>query len=194
MRRLIIAGLCALLFAPIASACGPTRQKHVTSLEINAPANAVWAVVGNYADFNWTGRVVKIEATGGLVPEVARRQLIFRSGAVFADALSAYEPENKLIAFMTETEDVKELPVRNYASRIVVRELDGHTIVEWRGAFVRGYPNNDPPPELSDEAALAAVKAFQEQALKNLKKLIEEKSLSFRLGRFRRPSTSHSRR
>ena len=41
--------------------------------------------------------------------------------------------------------------------------------MEWRGAFYRGYMNNDPPPELSDEAAVKAVIAYQKAGLEGLK-------------------------
>lgn len=156
-----------------ALACGPTRNKHVTSVEIDAPAAKVWAVVGNYADFGWTGKVATTDATGDLAPDVARRKLTFGTGAVFTDQLITLDPAKMTIAFLTETEDVHELPVDNYASRITVREENGHAVVEWRAAFVRGYPKNDPPPELSDEAAVKAVTAFQETALQNLKHTLE---------------------
>jgi hypothetical protein len=45
--------------------------------------------------------------------------------------------------------------------------------VEWKGAFYRGYMNNDPPPELSDEAAQKAVAAFQKEGLDALKTKLE---------------------
>jgi hypothetical protein len=157
----------------LAFACGPTRNKHVTTIEIDAPASKAWKVVGNYADFGWTGKIVQTDATGELVPDVARRKLTFHSGAVFTDQLSVLDPEQMTIAFMTDSEDVQELPVRNYASRITVRDENGRAMVEWRGAFVRGYPNNDPPPELSDDAAIKAVTVFQKSALENLKRMLE---------------------
>lgn len=45
--------------------------------------------------------------------------------------------------------------------------------VEWKGAFYRGYVNNDPPPELSDEAAVKAVTGVYKDGLAALKKKIE---------------------
>ena len=48
-------------------------------------------------------------------------------------------------------------------------------MVEWRGAFYRGYPNNDPPPEQNDEAALKAVTGVYRSGLGNLKKMMESK-------------------
>ncbi len=73
------------------------------------------------------------------------------------------------------TVDVKVLPVNNYSSTIdVVPGADGKTsTVEWHGAFYRGYPNNDPPPDLNDEAAIKAVTGIYRAGLDALKKKIE---------------------
>lgn len=70
--------------------------------------------------------------------------------------------------------DVKVLPVNNYSSTITVLPAEGgKSTVEWRGAFYRGYPNNDPPPELNDDAAIKAVTALYRKGLDNLKKKFE---------------------
>ncbi len=70
--------------------------------------------------------------------------------------------------------DMKVLPVTNYSSTIIVLPAEGgKSTVEWRGAFYRGYPNNDPPPELNDEAALNAVSGVYRAGLDNLKKKVE---------------------
>ena len=50
---------------------------------------------------------------------------------------------------------------------------DGHSLVEWRGAFYRGYPNNDPPEELNDEAAIKAVTGVYRAGLDHLKQALE---------------------
>ena len=52
----------------------------------------------------------------------------------------------------------------------------GGSLVEWGGAFYRGYPNNDPPPELNDEAAIAAVTGLYHDGLEGLKAKIENGS------------------
>jgi Polyketide cyclase / dehydrase and lipid transport len=66
------------------------------------------------------------------------------------------------------------LPVNNYSSTITVLPAEcGKSTVEWRGAFYRGYPNNDPPPELNDDAAIKAVTALYREGLDNLKKKFE---------------------
>ena len=77
-------------------------------------------------------------------------------------------------SYRIDTVDVKVLPVNNYSSTITVLPADGgKSTVEWRGAFYRGYPNNDPPPELNDEAGIKAVTAIYRKGLENLKQKVE---------------------
>ena len=72
--------------------------------------------------------------------------------------------------------DVKVLPVNNYTSHLTVTaDGEGKSKVQWRGAFYRGFPNNDPPPEQNDEAAVKAVTGVYQSGLANLKKLAEKK-------------------
>ena len=157
-------------------ACGPNRNREVTTIEINAPADRVWSIVGNYADFGWTGRIAKTQANGGTKPETAKRTITFSSGAIFTDTLTAYEPDQLSLTFRTDDEDISEMPVEGYISKLTVRDDNGKSIVEWRGAFSRSYLKSDPPPEQSDDAAIAAVRAFQEASLASLKRKIENGS------------------
>ena len=59
----------------------------------------------------------------------------------------------------------------NYSSTLSVKpgSAAGTTLVEWRGAVYRGYPNNDPPPDKNDEAAVAAVTGIDKTGLAHLK-------------------------
>ncbi|MEQ1672051.1 MAG: SRPBCC family protein, partial [Hyphomicrobium sp.] len=168
-------GLVALAPA-VAFACGPTRNKETTAIQIDAPADKVWAVVGNYDDMSWNAAVIKTEPTGRSVPDVSKRTLTLTSGKVLTDVLTTLDPTERTISFMTENEDTSAMPVRGYASKISVQDNGGKAIVEWRGAFVRGYANNDPPPDLNDDAAIKAVAAYQKAALASLKLKIESGS------------------
>jgi len=76
---------------------------------------------------------------------------------------------------MIDEANVKALPVSSYGSSITVKVGDnGGSIITWKGGFYRGYMNNDPPPELNDEAALNAVTAVYDAGLANVKKLAEQ--------------------
>ncbi|CAN1721141.1 mxaD protein [Hyphomicrobium sp. 1Nfss2.1] len=175
MNRIVIAALALAAALPmLANAHGPSRKKEISTIEIDAPADKVWEVVGNYRDMGWHPQIDKTEADPGeYKKEVTKRKLTFKNGAIFTDTLTRYEPENKTIAFLTNDEDLKTLPVEGYSSTISVADEGGKSKVEWKGAFYRGYMNNDPPPELSDKAAIAAVTAFQKEGLEALKAKLE---------------------
>jgi hypothetical protein len=76
--------------------------------------------------------------------------------------------------------DVKVLPVNNYSSHLTVEPVEGSdgkkSTVTWKGAFYRGYMNNDPPENLNDAAAVKAVTGIYESGLAALKKQIESGS------------------
>lgn len=56
----------SLLWAGYAQAHGPTRQKLSESIEINAPPEAVWAIVGDFAHpEKWLPMVESTTAQGG---------------------------------------------------------------------------------------------------------------------------------
>lgn len=157
-----------------ASAHGPTRQKVSETIEINAPPAKVWAVVSNFQDGGWIPVVAKTEGTGGNAPG-AKRTLTLKNGATVDEEVAKLDTEKMTLMYRIDQVDVKVLPVTNYSSWLVVTPADGgaKSTVEWRGAFYRGYPNNDPPPELDDQAAINAVTGLYKAGLDGLKKKIE---------------------
>ena len=179
MRGMVLSlgAAAALCAAGAAAAHGPTRQKVMESVEINAPAAKVWSVIGNFQDMGWLQGVEKTEGTGGNDPDVAKRTLTLKGGGVLNEELTRYQPDEFSYSYRIPYVDVKVLPVNNYSSTItVVPEGDAKSKVEWRGAFYRGYPNNDPPPELNEEAAIKAVTGIYRAGLDALKQRIESGS------------------
>lgn len=170
----VLASLIALLaLAPMAAnAHGPSRQKVVSKIEINAPVDKVWAAIGNFQDMSWHPAVTKTEGTGG--NEVgATRKVTLQSGGVINEKLTKYSAEDRGLTYEITDVDVKVLPVTNYSAQISVTGTAEKSIVEWRSAFYRGFVNNDPPPELSDEAAVKAITEVFEGGLGGLKKKME---------------------
>jgi hypothetical protein len=155
---------------------GPTRQKVRESIEINAPQAKVWAAIGNFQDMSWLAGVAKTEGQKG--NEIgATRRLTLASGGTVDEELYKYEPEMLSYSYRITAVDVKVLPVTNYSSTLTVSPApDGKAKLEWAGAFYRGHPNNDPPPELNDEAAVKAVSGLYRAGLEALKKKIESGS------------------
>jgi hypothetical protein len=166
----LIALVCVLPFA--AEAHGPSRQKVDEKIEINAPADKVWAVVGNFQDMSWHPAFKKTEGTGG--NDVgATRILTVESGGKIFEKLTKYNADGKTLAYEITEVDVKVVPVTNYSSNITVTANGDKSTVEWKGAFYRGYVNNDPPPELSDDAAVKAITDVYQSGLAALKKKLE---------------------
>ncbi len=173
----LAAVLAAPLLAPSADAHGPTRKKITETIEINAPPEKVWAAIGDFQSMAWHPAVVSTEGQNGNAIDATRR-LTLQGGGTIDEVLYKYEPAKMSYSYRITAVDVKVLPVTNYSSTITVLPgPDGKTsTVEWRGAFYRGYPNNDPPPELNDDAAIAAVTAVYKAGLEGLKKKIESGS------------------
>lgn len=176
LKRLLIAaaifGLVPLSMTGAAWAHGPSRQKVVESIEINAPADKVWAVIGNFQDASWIPVVAKTEGKGGN-DTGATRTITLKNGGTIDEQLDKYDAEGHSYGYEITKVDVKVLPVNDYSSRITVTADGDKSTVEWRGAFYRGYMLNDPPPELSDEVAFKAVKDLYTSTLEALKKKVE---------------------
>ena len=64
LKKLALVIALAGLLPGAALAHGPTRQKVTESVEINSPADKVWAAVGNFPDMGWTGIATQTERTG----------------------------------------------------------------------------------------------------------------------------------
>ena len=174
-RRLLFGLAIAAAIAPLAAqAHGPSRQKVTETIEINAPPDKVWSVIGNFGDMSWLPVVDKTEASDGNTPDKALRKLMLKGGAMVEESLSKYSAETFSYGYRIEKVDVKVLPVTNYSSQISVTAVEGgKSSVEWRGAFYRGDPLGDPAPALNDDAAIAAVTGLYKLGLGALKKQLE---------------------
>jgi len=173
MLRALVFGVAALTLLPsFASAHGPTRQKVTEKVEISAPADKVWAVIGNFQDMSWHPAVAKLEGNGGNDAN-ATRTLTLTSGGTIDEKLLQNDAAKMLYKYEITKVDPKVLPVNNYSSTLSVKGEGDKSVVEWKGAFYRGFMNNDPPPELNDEAAVNAVKGVYRAGLDALKTKIE---------------------
>jgi hypothetical protein len=168
--------LAALTLATSVSlAHGPTRQKVVEKITIDAPAEAVWAQVKDFdALAKWHPAVEASPADKGNA-EGSVRTIKLKGGGALVESLEKYNEAGKSYGYRAK--DGGALPVTNYTSSLSVSPAAeaGKSVVEWRGAFYRGYPNNDPPPDQNDEAAVKAVTGVYQSGLANLKKLVEKK-------------------
>ncbi len=175
-RRFLVSSLAAILVAawlPPAAAHGPTRQKVTETITIDAPAAAVWARMGNFdALKNWHPAVADSAADQGNA-EGSVRTVKLKGGGEIVETLQAHDAAGMKYSYRAKPGGA--LPVTNYSSTIQVTADGSKSVVEWRGAFYRGYPNNDPPPDQNDEAAVKAVTGVYQSGLSNLKTLLEKR-------------------
>ncbi len=159
------------LFPAVVQAHGPTRQKAVEKITINAPPSVVWAKIKNFdALKDWHPAVVTSPADKGNA-EGSVRQISLKGGGALTETLESYDDGKMKYSYRAK--DGGALPVTNYTSTISVSGEGNQSVVEWRGAFYRGFPNNDPPPDRNDEAAVKAITGVYKSGLENLKKLVE---------------------
>ena len=165
--------LAASLVAAPALAHGPTRQKAFETITIKASPDAVWAKVRDFAQLQgWHPAVESSTATNG--SEVGSvRTLKIKGGGEILETLEGWDDAQ--MKYNYRAKDGGALPVTNYTSTLRVTGDGGTCQVEWRGAFYRGFPNNDPPPDQNDEAAVRAVTSVYQSGLAQLKKLVEAK-------------------
>ncbi len=142
------------------------------TVEINASPDKVWKVIGNFQDMSWHPAIAKTEGKGGNEPQ-ATRTLTLKSGGTINEMLDKYDAAKMSYKYEMQHPDVKVIPVNDYSSTLSVKGEGDKSTVEWRGAFYRGFMNNDPPPELSDEAAKKAVTGIYRSGLDALKAKLE---------------------
>ncbi len=150
----------ALAVAPMAAdAHGPSRQKVTETVAVAAAPDVVWARIGDFQDMSWHPAVAQTTGEGGNAVDATRElRLGDPQGPTIDEVLYKYDAAKRTYSYRITEVELTTLPVSNYSAHLTVKDgANGGSVIEWRGAFYRGYPNNDPPPELSDEAAVAAV-------------------------------------
>lgn len=177
MTRLILLLLAAMLLGHNVYAHGPSRQKITETITVNASPEKVWGLVADFCSIRqWHPGVHECVGEGGNEPG-AKRTLIIGAddGPQIHEELLKYDADKMTYKYKIKKTDNAVLPVTTYSSFLTVRAADGGgSEVEWRGGFYRAYPNNNPPEELNDEAAVKAVTATYQAGLAALKELAEQ--------------------
>ncbi|MDY8109027.1 SRPBCC family protein [Fulvimarina sp. 2208YS6-2-32] len=175
MSRHLLSIAAAFVIVPsLAFAHGPTRQKTSESIEINAAPDKVWAVLGEFSDMSWHPQVTSVKATDGN-NKGSIRTITYASGETMEEELSRYDADKMRFGTFIGQTNIKVIPATNYSSNVSVKpgDAEGTSEVTWSAAFYRGYPNNDPPAELNDEAAVTGVGTYITEGLDGLKKAVE---------------------
>lgn len=168
----------ALLVLPgLVFAHGPSRQKVDKSITMNAPPEKVWGIIKDFCAIEtWHPAIFKCEGTGGNEPGATRTLTLGdENGGKIYEELMQHSDENMSYKYKITDVDVKVVPVTTYSATITVKAADGGgSEVSWKGGFYRGYTNNDPPPELNDEAAVNAITGIYDAGLAKIKELAEQ--------------------
>lgn len=161
-----------LALTGMANAHGPSRQKVQMSVTLDASPDEVWEAIGHFDDMNWHPAVASTEMTpeGAPVdiPDESTRVLHLKADEgdpTITEQLIGWDPEKRMYKYMITDVAVEVLPVTNYSSTLQVKDKNGKAEVTWKAGFYRGYPNNDPPAELNDEAAITAVEGIYQAGM-----------------------------
>ncbi|QFG38523.1 polyketide cyclase/dehydrase/lipid transport protein [Paracoccus pantotrophus] len=171
IRLLALTVGATMAMAPAAEAHGPPRLKLEMQQKLDATPDEVWAAIGRFDDMSWHPAIASLELAGdgsADQPETSTRVLHLKADAgdpTITEVLSRWQPEKRCYAYRIEAVEVTVLPVTNYAATLCVTDEGGKALVNWKGGFYRGYPNNEPPPELNDEAAIQAITGVYQAGL-----------------------------
>lgn len=177
MHTLFKYSAAALLALPgLLYAHGPSRLKVEKEIEINAPADKVWAALKGFCSIdNWHPAVAACESKGE--GKGATRVLTLGeagSGKTIDEEMTAYDEAKMIFKYKITKVDPAVLPVSTYAATMTVVPNGDKTTVQWKAGFYRSFTQNDPPPEQNDEAATKAITGVFDAGLPGLKKLVEE--------------------
>lgn len=187
MRKITLFAATALsLLAVTAEAHGPVRQKANETIKINAPAEKVWGIIKNYNDMSWLPAVASVSAKDSN-EDGAIRVLTLKDGGTITEELKKHDDAKmmysykitemstkKTISVNGQDEKVPVLPVDNYAADIQVKADGANSTVTWKAGYYRAFMNNNPPEEMNEKVANAAVEGIFKAGLSNLKALAEK--------------------
>lgn len=173
--RSLLCGFVLVLAVPALQAHGPSRQMVVKEVAVSAPAAKVWDTIADFCSIaTWNPEISACQAEPGNKPDTVRT-LKLAGGQEITEKLVKHQPENRLMQYMLTAPNEKALPVNTLGTTLSVKEGAGGTaVVEWKSAFYRSFPGPTPPPELSDEAAVAAVTKIVDAGLAGIKALAEK--------------------
>jgi mxaD protein len=172
----ILLVLPAALIASQAFAHGPTPIKVDESIIIAAEPPEVWKVGGTFGSIaDWHPYVQSVKAKGGDAVG-AEREILLRKGGVLKEGLDEYDPASLKYSYRMSEPNLDALPVSSYSATFTVKAAaGGGSEVKWYGRLYRGDTSNEPPENLNDDAARAAMSDFFRAGLDGLKKKVEQK-------------------
>ena len=177
MYRKLGAAIIVLMIPAVVVAHGPSRQKITKEITVKAPAEQVWNLISDFCSIaEWHPAVITCDGSGGNDPGATRILTIGETGGPeIHEELQKFDAEKMTYKYKITKTDNAVVPVTTYSAFLSVSDNgDGSAKVTWRGGFYRAHQNNNPPPELNDEAAITAVTNVYESGLEGIRELIEK--------------------
>lgn len=170
-RTLFAMSLAALIATPL-MAHGPTPQQLSRSIQVNAPADAVWEILADPASITtWQPDIANATMDGEGAG--AKRTIEFASGGTLIDGIDEISAEKMMIRWRLSQEDIEVFPVSFYTNSITVTAEGDGANVAWQASFFRADTLNEPEERFSDEAAVAAMEKYVDDALAGIKAAAE---------------------
>lgn len=189
MKKISFLAFFLFLFSAVSYAHGPVRGKMTATVDIEAPAEKVWEIIKNFDDMSWHPGIKVTKATGGNEAGATRELAV--DGGTITEELKSYDAKKmsykykitdmsvvKTIQHSGQDENVPVLPVDNYQGIITVKKKGNSAEVTWVATYYRGYMNNNPPEELNEETADAAVTHVLKTGLTSLLHKFEPNTLA----------------
>ncbi len=170
--------LLSILFVPaLAFAHGPSRQKVVEEIEINAAPDKVWEIIKDFCSIqDWHPGIKSCTADKGSEIDSVRT-IELENGEKIQEKLFKLDTESMKIQYAMQLEKgrvVPGLPIATHGATITISENGSGSKIQWKGAFYRSFPGQQPPPELSDAACIEVVTKLYKTGLENIKTLAEK--------------------
>jgi mxaD protein len=175
MRNILTVLLAALVsLAPQAFGADANMLTARQSIRINAPPEAVWAVLG---DFNglprWLSFIEYSEIVVGTDNEVGAIRLVTRrNGTKVTERLLEYDPHGMRLAYTYVDGAVM---ASDYFPVLTVKDGgNGTSLVEWSARFKRlAYAVDPPPPGQDDKSLTDLYNGLYKAGLESLKRVVE---------------------
>jgi len=159
--------------------CGPSPQKVVEQVTVEATPDAVWAVVGDIAGMQvWHPSVLATEVnkvTDQAGDETVYRVIQLKDGS---QLLERIRPQLANVMKLGVVIEEGSLAVSSYSDVLTVKPglTEGTSIVTWTGRFNNKANLLVAPKGQDNEAAVADVTAFYTAGLNQLKQIFLKKS------------------
>ena len=178
MKHLKLSLLSILLVPALVFAHGPSRQKVVEEIEINAAPDKVWGIIKDFCSIqDWHSGIKSCSADKG--SEIGSiRTIELENGEKITEKLFKLDADKKKILYAMEQLEkdriIPGLPVATLSSTITVTDNGGKSKVQFKVAFYRAFPGPQPPADQTDAACIEAITKQYKTGLEGIKALAEK--------------------